>query len=63
MTQQFVTIVSQLHIVQADTVSIVGVDTALNRAPTKKSWVKTPRPIDHRKRHGQGLLRQREAVS
>lgn len=55
MTQHYVAAVSQLEIVQADTVSIVdGLDAAvLNRAPTKKPRVKAPRPIDRRKRHTQ----------
>ncbi len=52
MTQHYVAAVSQMDIVQADTVSIVdGLDSAaLNRAPTKKPRVKAPRPIDRRKR-------------
>lgn len=52
MTQHYVAAVSQMDIVQADTVSIVdGLDTAaLNRAPSKKPRVKAPRPIDRSKR-------------
>lgn len=48
MTQHYVAAVSQLEIVQADTVSIVdGLDAAaLNRAPTRKPRVKAPRQID-----------------
>jgi site-specific recombinase XerD len=55
MTQHYVAAVSQLEIVQADTVSMVDglAAAALNRAPTKKSRVTAPRPIDRRKRHGQ----------
>jgi site-specific recombinase XerD len=53
MTQHYVAAVSQLEIVQADTVSIVdGLDAAaLNRAPTRKPRVKAPRPIDRMRRH------------
>ena len=42
-------------IVMDDTVSMVDglAAAALNRAPTKKSRVTAPRPIDRRKRHGQ----------
>ena len=56
MTQHYVAAVSQLEIVQADTVSIVdGLDAAaLNRAPTRKPRVKAPRQIDRRKRRAQG---------
>jgi integrase/recombinase XerD len=48
MTQHYVAAVSQMDIVQADTVSIVdGLDmAALNRAPTRKPRVKAPRLID-----------------
>ena len=67
MTQHYVAAVSQLEIVQADTVSIVdGLDAAaLNRAPTRKPRVKTPQHIDRRnsKQHVEGLKRPHEAAS
>jgi len=56
MTQHYVAAVSQMEIVQADTVSIVdGLDAAaLNRAPTRKPRVKAPRPIDRRRSKRRG---------
>jgi hypothetical protein len=64
MTQHYVAAVSQMDIVQADTVSIVdGSDTAaLNRAPSRKPGVKAPRLID-RTGTRQRISEQDEAAS
>lgn len=67
ITQHYVAAVSQMEIVQADTVSIVdGLNAAaLNQAPTRKPRVKAPRQIDRRssKRRGQEPQERSEAAS